>query len=301
LNLRFIALRDSIRNDSLTNASLAGQYKAEAEKRDLQLKAEADKRLMAARSEAERRDQKKNIWILVAISLLVILGLIGYFSYRHWRQKNIIADQKNKLLSEKLLISQMNPHFIFNSLNAIQNFIFKQDHYLAGIYLKQFSELMRMILEFSRREYISLEEEYRFMVSYLDLQKLRFGGKFDYSIVIDGDLDRDSVLIPPMLGQPFAENAIEHGIFHLESKGVLSIRIRPEGDMLVYEVEDNGVGLAAAKLWKRPHHKSLATDITRERLASLHRENSEKGELEIIDKNSLPGMGSGVIVKFTIP
>jgi LytS/YehU family sensor histidine kinase len=265
------------------------------------MKAEADKRLFASEKEANLRDQKKNIWILVVVSLLVILGLSAYFTYRHWRQKNIIADQKNRLLSEKLLVSQMNPHFIFNSLNAIQNFIFKQDHYLAGIYLKQFSELMRMILEFSRREYISLEEEYRFLVSYLDLQKLRFGGKLDYSIVIDERLDKESVLIPPMLGQPFAENAIEHGIFHMEGKGTLSIRIGLEGDILVYEVEDNGVGLAAARSWKRPQHKSLATDITRERLATLHLENPEKSDLEIIDKNSLPGMGSGVIVKFTIP
>ncbi len=301
LHLRFIALRDSIRNDSLTNASLAIQYKLEAEKKEMKLKSDADKRLMAAQAEAAQRDQRKNTWIVITVSLLLILSLSAYFTYRHWRQKNIIADQKNRLLSEKLLISQMNPHFIFNSLNAIQNFIFKQDHYLAGIYLKQFSELIRMILEFSRREYISLEEEYRFLVSYLDLQKLRFGGKLDYNIEIDPLLDRGMVLLPPMLGQPFAENAIEHGLFHMEGKGLLCIRIRQKGGMLVYEVEDNGVGLAAAGSWKKPHHKSLATDITRERLAALNREHPGKSELEIIDKNGLAGRGTGVIVRFTVP
>jgi tetratricopeptide (TPR) repeat protein len=301
LHLRFIVLRDSIRNDSLTIATLAAQSRAAAEKREMKLKAEADQRLAVIQSEAERRDQRKNIWIVVTVSLLLILGLSGYFTYRHWRQKNVIADQKNRLLSEKLLVTQMNPHFIFNSLNSIQNFIFKQDHYLAGIYLKQFSELMRMILEFSRREYISLKEEYRFLVSYLDLQKLRFGGKLDYRIVIDEQLDRESVLIPPMLGQPFVENAIEHGIFHLKEEGMLWIRIRPENNMLVYEIEDNGVGFAAAQLWKKTGHKSLATEITRDRLNALNQENPEKNGLEIIDKSSLPGRGSGVIVKFTIP
>jgi tetratricopeptide (TPR) repeat protein len=298
---RFIMLRDSLRDDSLSNALIAEQSRSAMERKELLLKNAGDKRLMAAQAEANSRDQEKNTWILVVLSLLLILALSAYFTYRHWRHKNIIADQKNRLLSEKLLISQMNPHFIFNSLNSIQNFIFRQDNYLAGVYLKQFSELMRMILEFSRREYISLEEEYRFLVSYLDLQKLRFDGKLDYRIVIDEQLDRESVLIPPMLGQPFAENAIEHGIFHLEGQGMLWIRIRPEKGMLIYEIEDNGVGLAAAKTWKKARHKSLATDIIRERLNALHQEDSEKNRLEIIDKNSLPGMGSGVIVKFAVP
>lgn len=298
---RYITLRDSLHNDSLTNSLIAEQSRTAMEKKELLLKGEGDKKLMAAQMEAHRRYQQKNTWILVVVSLLLILGLSAYFTYRHWRQKNIIADQKNRLLSEKLLISQMNPHFIFNSLNSIQNFIMKQDNYRAGIYLKQFSELIRMILEFSRREYITLEEEYRFLVSYLDLQKLRFDSRLDYRIEIDERLDRESVLIPPMLGQPFAENAIEHGIFHLNGPGTLWIRIRLEEDLMIYEIEDNGVGLEVAQAWKKTHHRSLATAIIRERLSVLHQEDAGKSSLEIIDKNSLPGMGSGVIVKFAIP
>lgn len=298
LQLRFTALKDSIRNDSLTNRLLADLFRSESEKKQLLIKAETDKQLLAIKVAAENNNFKKNMLITIAVILLFTLGTISYFSYRHWRQKNIIADQTNQLLSEKLLLSQMNPHFIFNSLNAIQNYIFKQDHYLAGTYLKQFAELMRMILEFSRKDLITLEQEHKFLVSYLEIQKLRFGSKLNYRIEIDKSLDVETVMIPPMLGQPFAENALEHGLLHTHEDGILIIRIKQEGKHLLYEIEDNGIGIVASKSLKKSLHQSLATDITRERLTVLHR---KKTDLEIIDKNSIVGLGTGVIVKFVIP
>ncbi len=120
------------------------------------------------------------------------------------------------LLKQRLLRSQMNPHFIFNSLSGIQNFIVTEKSTKASIYLSKFATLVRNILDSSVKEYVTLEKEIATIENYLELQKVRYAGKFEFSIKTDDAIDPESTMIPPMLAQPFIENAIEHGIVHSE-------------------------------------------------------------------------------------
>jgi LytS/YehU family sensor histidine kinase len=197
----------------------------------------------------------------------------------------------------------MNPHFIFNSLTSIQSFIFEEDKLLAGKYIADFAALMRLILENSREEFIILEKEISTLKYYFELQKLRYENKFDYSIFVDPSLNLEFDLIPPMLGQPFVENSIKHGIVNKETKGQIDIRFNKRDGYLIFEIEDNGIGREKARQLKDAEsnkHISLALSITRERLENFNNRNRKKINFEIIDlvMNDQP---SGTLVKFEIP
>jgi tetratricopeptide (TPR) repeat protein len=296
--------RDSIDFQKTQKKMLEQQLRYDYSKKELITKNENDRKISTLRLVNEKKQTRKNAWMLGLISLSLLFLLISVFLYNFFRQKNVIANQKANILKQKLLVSQMNPHFIFNSLNAIQNYIFKQDSLKAGIYLSQFAELIRMILDYSRRDLISLDEEIKLLTNYFGLQQLRFEHKFDYSITVSEEIDTESVQIPPMLAQPFIENAIEHGIFYKEGKGMVKVMISKNKDKLVYEIEDDGVGLERSLELNRATkslHKSLATIITKERIESIKFPGAPENAIEVIDlgKNS-PG-GSGVKVTFAIP
>ena len=300
----YIEAKSALDNQESKNALLEQKLKYEFEKKELITKSENEKKLDALNAANERSNLMKNIWLIVFASVLILLGVSAFFLYRNFKQKSIINAQKNNLLKQKLLVSQMNPHFIFNSLNAIQNYIFKQDSLKAGDYLAQFSELIRMILDYSRKDYISVEAEVKLLNTYLELQKLRFESKFDYTITIDKKIDRDRISIPPMLAQPFIENAIEHGIFYKKDKGRVDVRLFYENNLLIYEIEDDGVGMEEAMKLKnklKSSYESLATIITKERMSSLNEQNKGNVEIEILDKKTVSAQNSGVKVKFIVP
>jgi hypothetical protein len=215
--------------------------------------------------------------------LISSIGLIFLITYI--RQLKI--SEQNALLEQKLLTSQMNPHFIFNSLSAIQSFIYKNEAEVAGNYLSDFSSLVRLILENSRSEYISLEKEIKTLHLYIGLQQLRFLNKFDYEIIIDPKIDRKSTSIPPMLAQPFIENAIEHGIMHLARKGSISVYFGLKQHSISIEVIDDGIGLKQSKLnnLKKETHTSFATSITYERLTNLTRGGNKNIGISITDRS----------------
>ena len=303
-NQLYIETKNIIDNQESKNALLEQKLKYEYEKKEIIHKSENEKKLGALTAENEKKNLLKNIWLIVFASVLLLLSISTFFIYRNFKQKSIITNQKNNLLKQKLLVSQMNPHFIFNSLNAIQNYIFKQDSLKAGNYLAQFSELIRMILDFSRKDYISVESEIKLLNTYLELQKLRFESKFDYTIVIDKSIDVDSILIPPMLAQPFIENAIEHGIFYKKGKGRVDVRLYFENNFLIYEIEDDGVGMEEAMKLKnklKSSYESLATIITQERMSNLNEQTNNNIEIEIIDKKKISPELTGVKVKFIVP
>jgi len=296
--------RDSTNRISVKNAIYQEDLKHDFERKELLAKTGLEKKLNSINAEAERKVFRNNIVLTIAILVLIIFLLSGLFAYNYFRQKNTIATQKNNILKQQLLVSQMSPHFIFNSLNAVQNFIFKQDSHNAGIYLKQFSELIRMILNYSTKELILLEEEFNFLKTYLELQKLRFHSKLNYELTIDPNLDMETVLLPPMLAQPFVENAIEHGIFYKNGEGFLSIKISLEKNTLIYEIEDNGIGLEQSLKIKKEikaRHKSLAINITKERIEAMNKQNPNDFGIEIKDKGLLQKESSGVYVKFATP
>ncbi|PBQ31061.1 hypothetical protein CNR22_04515 [Sphingobacteriaceae bacterium] len=296
--------RDVSNVDRAKEELFRSQVKYDFEKKQLLAKAETEKKLNALKFEAEQKVVKRNTLLIIVSFLLLLILLSALFIYNNFRQKNIINEQKHNLLKQQLLVSQMNPHFIFNSLTAVQNFIFRQDSLHAGIYLKKFSELIRMILDFSRKDVISLSDEHLFLQNYLELQKLRFDNKLNYELKIDPQLEMDMVMIPPMLAQPFIENAIEHGIFYKNGEGFLSIKISLKNNTLLYEIEDDGIGLSESLKLKSAFdkkHKSLAIQITKERIETMNMQNNTDFEIEIKDKAMTQKNSSGVYVKFATP
>jgi len=215
--------------------------------------------------------------------------------------------EQNQMLAleQKLLRSQMNPHFIFNSLSSIQSFIFESNPVEAGSYLSRFAELIRSILYNSREEYITLEDEIKTLKNYFELQQLRYNYKFDFEIDVDLMLDIEEISIPPMLAQPFIENAVEHGIKYIEDNGLITVSFTKINDTIMLNVEDNGIGIKAAKNMKNKkgsEHKSLATIITRERIEILNKGKRKKRySMQVLETTDRSGKVNGTRVKLIIP
>ena len=207
--------------------------------------------------------------ILITFAVLMV--------FRQQRRRNKLREELLEM-QQRLLRTQMNPHFIFNSLLSIQNFIYKNEPGQAGKYLSRFAKLIRLILRSSRKEVITLEEEIEFLNYYLALQKLRFKKRFDYQFDIDEKIRQEQVYIPPMLAQPFIENAIEHGLKDISHEGIIQIRFFMENSYLVFEVEDNGVGIYRSEREKsltEGNHESLGQQITYDRLRLLNKKNKK--------------------------
>jgi len=258
-------------------------------------------------------------------SILIIVTLISigvYFIYRNRLQQlqlqNQLAKEKtDKILAEtgyqhkldeltfSALRSQMNPHFIFNALNTIQGFVYFNDKKRASGYLVKFSQLIRKILDNSNKQTISLGEEIEILQLYTEIEKARFGDTFNVSMNIDPVLDRDLILIPPMLIQPFVENSIKHGIFHQSGDKLLRITISKIEDQEVIEVviDDNGIGRERSKEINKSRlgHHSFATAANEKRIDLINQTIERKTGLKIIDKLHIDGSPAGTTVIITIP
>jgi hypothetical protein len=238
-------------------------------------------------------------YLLIITFIAFIIWMIILYRVREIRLQHKAAE-----LEQRFLRAQMNPHFIFNSLGAIQSFIFKNEPLEAATYLSNFSELVRLILDNSRQDLIPIETEVKTLKHYLDLQLLRFGEKFDYKLEIDEELENRQLMIPPMLAQPFIENSIEHGFAGMKEKGLLRLCFRAKGKHFQLICEDNGMGIQASlkrKKEKVKKHQSLATKITRERIKVLNEINPKKINLEILDLGKAEQGKNGTRVVFTIP
>ena len=259
-------------------------------------------------SQLEQENQLKELNVKQSRYIIIILGgiviIIILFAILFLRQANIRNEQKALLNQQQLFRSQMNPHFIFNSLTNIQHYIFSKDSFSAGKYLAVFAKLMRNILNNSRLESISLKNELETISQYLELQQLRMEDKLDYEIDVDEALDVEITAIPPMLAQPFIENAIEHGIRNKEGSGKVLVRIRKDEDCIIYEIEDDGVGrkkVAEIQEDKRKDHESMAVSLTRSRLHSLWGRRKPGKVMEILDLEDSDGNPLGTLVRFRVP
>lgn len=215
-----------------------------------------------------------------------------------------VAEEQIDNLKQRVLRSQMNPHFIFNSLTSIQSFVIRNDASMASKYLNSFARLIRLILESSRHDYISLKSEIDILTYYLEIQKMRFSDNFTYSFEIDEDLDLERIKIPPMLAQPFIENSIEHGIQHLDSIGELNIRFVKDDSRLMFELRDNGIGREASDKMNKENlfaTKSLSTKITNDRLTSLNKYAKDLISYNIIDLKDEFNQSAGTQVIISIP
>jgi hypothetical protein len=239
-------------------------------------------------------------WWFILISSLVALGILFLIAIEIYKRKDA---QRKQVISElAALRNQLNPHFIFNSLGSLQHFIISNQKTLALEYLSKFSRMMRMILEYSTQETISLEEEIYFLHIYMYMEATRADHAVAYEIDADDIPNSQAVRIPPMLLQPLIENAIVHGLVAKREGGKITLRFSKNESYLVCEVEDNGVGREAAEAHKKVKtEKPMAMNIIRERLSMLAGSNGSKGSIEIIDVKNTGGEPKGTRVLLKIP
>lgn len=291
----YAAIKDSIKkeqNDNmLTKKQL--QYEYESKQREYQL--EQERKLNAVELANQRENALKNNLVIGLSAAVLLLFVLGYFIHKGNKHKQAMAQLERDALSQKLLLSQMNPHFIFNSIDNIQGLIHDGREQEATDYLSKFSRLTRQILENSSENYISLSEELQMLENYLGIQRLLYGQSFDFTIAVEPAIDPDATLVPPMLAQPFIENAIKHGL-RGKSVGSVGISFYMEHDKLLFEVTDNGEGFSERT--RGGAHKSMAIQITRERLRLSARHSVEIKSENIVGKD---GSVSGAKVFFEIP
>lgn len=242
-------------------------------------------------------------WWFISLLTLAGIGLILLIIRTRTRIISRRFKQKQVELELQALRSQMNPHFIFNSLNSIQYYILQKDPPSAYTYLTKFSTLMRMILHNSRERFISLKAEKEWLELYLELEKLRMDNELEYSVEIEGT-DEESTWIPTMLIQPFAENAIVHGLLPKEEKRKLVIRFKASGNQLVCTVVDNGIGRAQSEILNQSRnrsHQSAGMKITGERLEMLGTEFGSSASMAVKDLMDNAGKPCGTEVTVIIP
>ncbi len=223
------------------------------------------------------------------------------------KEKSALKTEYNQRLMEMEMTSlraQMNPHFMFNSLNSIKHFIIKNDTKDASRYLSKFSQLMRLILQNSQKAMVNLSNELRALELYIQLEQLRFIRKFDYHIHVDPEIRQLQIDIPPMILQPYVENAIWHGLLHKHEEGTINIDIRKQNESLLIAIEDNGVGRKKARELKSRSaikHKSYGMQITSNRLKLVEMLHQLKTDIYIHDLVDEQGTAKGTRVEITLP
>lgn len=240
------------------------------------------------------------------------ISLFGVF-YGRERFLKFWADEEQKHYKQvtelelRTLQLQMNPHFVFNALNAVQSFVMSHDSISANNYLSKFANLIRLFLDSSRSKYISLSDEIKLLGLYIEIEQLRFDGKFDYKLTLAPEVNR-FIEIPTMILQPFVENAINHGLRYSNTKGLLKITFFNDDKMLVCEIEDNGVGRERAKEIQsksRKGYKSQGLKITEERLNTFNEINNGKIAFSIQDAlanpENDPNLNVGTLVRIQFP
>ncbi|MCB2196410.1 MAG: tetratricopeptide repeat protein [Bacteroidetes bacterium] len=290
---KYTRVKDSIFNKEKHHQITELETKYETEKKEKEL------------LQLSEENSKQKLVILknryFALGILFVLLVVVLFGALFIRQSKIRSRQKALELENKLFRSQMNPHFIFNALSAIQYYVTSNKPVEAGAYLSDFAKLMRLVIENSREEFITIEQEIDAMKYYLEFQKLRFENGFEYNLDLDENIEKEETLIPPMLTQPFIENALEHAFKDRKSGNKLIVKYQLIKDNLLVEVEDNGIGREKASTEKKTSHKSFAIDVTKKRLERLNRKNKNKTFFEIIDVKSDKNTPVGTKVKFLLP
>lgn len=252
--------------------------------------------LLTVSNAANNKIARQNKIIAIALTGLMILPIIVIFLLS--RRRKLKQQLKETELEQQLLRSQMEPHFIFNTLSVLQALIRNGEKDRAVGYLSKFAGLLRLNLKNSRTGLVPLSEEMEALILYLSLQSTRFEGTFDYEIDCYEDYEEDEIMIPPMLLQPFVENAIQHGLRNLPYKGKLNITILKQEEHLIYcKIEDNGCGVNTARTSEEGN--SLSTSITRERLAIFGKKTKLQASLKITDRSDFGEQGT--LVELVIP
>jgi ligand-binding sensor domain-containing protein len=244
-------------------------------------------------------------YLLVILASLSVISAFFLLRIRNIQSENNI---KQALRSSQLsaLKVQMNPHFIFNALNSIQEFILLNEKRLANAFLGKFADLMRLTLDMSNEDLVGLVEELKVLKLYLELEAIRFEDTFAYEIKVGDSIDPEEISIPSMLIQPYVENAIKHGLLHKKNERKLLIQFtkNDEGDLLCCRVEDNGIGRKKSwelKAKRKTYHKSFAMSATQKRLELLNHGRKESIMVHIEDLEDNKGEALGTVVHLKIP
>lgn len=309
--LEYTTLNDSIKNVSLKNQALKQAIQYDYEKQQAVERAEHEAELAIA-EEREFR-QRITIWGAIAILLLISLALVSNFfrlkTIKKQKAKLDIAYQElelrknDKILASNLkaLQAQMNPHFIFNALNSIQTLVLHGNVDASYDYINQFALLIRETLNSSEQEFIPIEKEIETLETYLKLEKLRFREDFNYHIEVTEQVPNQ--YLPPMLIQPFIENALKHGLFHKKTDRKLRVEMNFNENVLICKIEDNGIGREASKKLnarKNKEHKSFAISSINKRLSMMQEKLKTPIGVEYHDLNE-DGIPTGTLVIIRIP
>ncbi|CAM3422908.1 Signal transduction histidine kinase internal region domain-containing protein [Flavobacterium longum] len=283
----YIAARDSITNLENTKKLAQAEMKYDYQKKEALLN--------------ERNKRQTQLTIFAVLGTVLLIGLILLAYNRRQVKKRLTLEKEVAEYEQKALHLQMNPHFVFNCLSSISSFIVQNGTDQALKYLSKFSKLMRLTLEYSKDALIPIDKEIESLQNYLELEQLRFHNKFTFNIQASDNVEFNMGL-PPLLVQPFVENAILHGVVPKDDGGKIEIYFDVEGGQLTCTVTDNGIGLQESKTLKEHSvtaHKSMALDITRKRLDIMETTTSKSAQIEITDlKNENK---NGTRVKLRLP
>lgn len=327
----YTAMKDSVAMDEFSkrlaiHTTMSANEKAQARLELLSKEKQiTEQQLQLSEEKLKTESFLKNI-LIVGVLLLGLLSL-AIFRNNKLKQKNEAHQRQlieqelslQKLESErtkgelqqqtielemKALRAQMNPHFIFNSLNSINRFILQNDRNQASGYLTKFSRLVRLILQNSQLSRITLESELESLQLYLELEAVRFEHHFEFAVKVDPGIDITAVKVPPLIIQPYVENAIWHGLMHKSEKGNLLIDIFEDGDLLTCKILDDGIGRKRASELKSKSasaHKSMGMRISADRIALLHQQTALDSSVEIIDVALADGNPGGTEVRLKLP
>jgi chemotaxis protein histidine kinase CheA len=311
-----IALNDSVYSNEKVKAADSIKYdealreeQAKQDKLRQQIK-EANLQKQLQQVQTEKQSLLKNI-LLISIAIIIVFTVVVLRNIMLKRRNEKTESEKRQAdlqhqkaeVEMQALRAQMNPHFIFNSLNSINRFILKKQGAEASEYLTKFSRLIRMILNSSANASVTLAEDLEALKLYLELERLRCDDKFSFKIECEPDMDIDYIQIPPMLLQPFVENAIWHGLMNKESEGHLWINIDQHKSTIICTITDDGIGRKKAAELKQTSvkHKSMGMKITESRIAMMQKMNVDGKSIEITDLVDADGNAAGTEVVIRMP
>ena len=288
---KYVTLSDSLtdRKISLNIAEMEAVYQNKNKEQQIAAK---NIQLSAAR--------KQQLSLIVGFSLLFLVAVLLIIIYRN--KKKAAINKEMAELEMKALRSQMNPHFIFNSLNSIQKYIWENKKEDASEYLTKFARLIRLVLENSLHRSVKLTEELDALRLYIEMEHRRNNQKFDYSISVNENVETDSTYISPLLLQPYVENAIWHGLSEKEGRGKLTVNIERNGNALICIIDDNGIGRKRSAETKanKIHKSSLGMNISAQRIEHLQNDTGLTAAVVIEDKYE-ESIATGTAVKLTLP
>jgi len=299
----FRSVRDSLFSENNRRNTIVNEYQWSINRKELE-----NNNLKEIAAAQTKQIAFKNILLfLVGIGFMLSL-FVAFLLYKSFEARKIKNESqyKQKIAETEMqaLQAQMNPHFFFNSLNSIENFIMQNEKKLASDYLNKFARFIRGILDSSSNDLIDLSKDLSFLQLYIDLEQLRFNNKFAYCCQVDPQLSEGEYRVPALLVQPFLENAINHGIGPSERTDLkICLKVKLTDNMIRYIIEDNGIGREQSRMYNalnKPFHKSVGMKLTQERINIFNQSNGNGSTVKIIDLYDEMNKPAGTRIEFAI-